>query len=268
MKRFPLIAFAAALFIMPACTDDDTATTEPQGAELTAGTAADVTVKLTDNNAENFYSIGDTIPFSNGYELYLSKFKFYLSNFTLVHEDGRTYQFKDLILGDFSESASLQFRDSVPLGKFTELRFSLGLDPETNNLQPEDFAQEHPLSTYNQMYWTMLKYRFAIFEGKANLSGQLGNSDDALIAYHPGTDPLYKEFSAPVELNIVDESMELNLQVLFNANRMIVDPSGNNSIDFMTEPQSHSAETDIAIAIKFMENWQRATSVSTTVQTR
>lgn len=267
MKRLFLLLMASALFTMPSCTDDDGTVTKPTNPDLKAATSANVQVSLTGNDAQNTYAVGDTLTFSNGYELFLSKFKFYLSNFTLVHEDGRTFEFKDVILGDFSESESLQFNDSVPLGKFTKIRFGLGLDPALNDLQPENFPREHPLSTYNQMYWTMLKYRFAIFEGKANQSGQLGTSDDALLAYHPGTDPLYQIYTAPIDFNIADDNSELDLAIFFNVYRLFEDPSGTNTIDMMNEPQSHSAANDIDIAVKFMNNWREATSVKAIVVT-
>ncbi len=137
----------------------------------------------------------------------------------------------------------------------TLCRFGIGLSTELNDSDPTSFKKDHPLSSYQNMYWNMLKYRFVKFEGRANLSGSLQKGNDFLLAYHTGTDPLYTVVSLPGNYSLNPED---NNTIKVNIELDELFASSQNPIDFETEAQTHSTSADIPVAKKFTTNLTRA----------
>ncbi len=200
--------------------------------------------------------IGDTLIMNTGYDFNLKKFKLYLSNITLIG-DNADPEIKDVLLADVGDPQTGAFSVKIKPGNYSSVRLGIGLDPIQNDSDPESFPDEHPLSSYNQMYWTMLKYRFAILEGRSDITGQLnGDSTDVLNAYHPGLDSLYSINTYPINLSIQEDG---NYELVFT---VYVDEifSHGEGIDMRTEAQSHSEigdslnPGDFDIARRFMEN--------------
>lgn len=216
--------------------------------------------EMTAGNETNKVFIGDTIEIGN-YDFNLKKFKLYLSDITLIRADGSQKEIKDILLADVGDELTGQFTLNLEPDEFTEIYLGFGLNPEQNNSIPESFEREHPLSSFNQMYWTMLKYRFAILEGRTNLIDSLGTSSDKLNAYHPGADTLYRSNTYPLNLKIEDNGsktivLNLDLEELFN---------GSQKLDLMDEPQTHSEPSDSADfsrAVKFMDNLKDCATIS------
>jgi len=216
--------------------------------------------EMTAGNGASKVFIGDTIEIGN-YDFNLKKFKLYLSDITLVRADGSKKEVKDILLADVGDGVTGQFTLDLDSDEFTEIFIGFGLNPEQNNSIPENFERDHPLSSFNQMYWSMLKYRFAILEGRTNLIDSLGTESDKLNAYHPGADTLYRSKSFPLNLKIEENGsktivLNLDLEELFN---------GNPKLDLMTEPQTHSQPTDsidFNRALKFMDNLKDCATIS------
>lgn len=240
--------------------EDENPVNGNEPAPLLSATSVQVEHRLLGPNGQALRP-GDTVRLSSGIDFAVSKYRFYLSNLKLTHQDGRTFTFRNVYLGDIADSSVQRFLDSVPLGTFRQMSLGLGLDPVTNNALPESFPADHPLSTFNQMYWTMLKYRFAILEGRANSRGNLGSSTDALIAYHPGTDPLYREYSQAINWKLDNTNQRLLLQIETSLDALIQGSSPANAIDLLNEPQSHSDAATLSIAEKYMDNWLTALSL-------
>lgn len=201
--------------------------------------------------------IGDTIEIGP-YEFNLKKFKLYVSNINLNKSDGTSVLLKDILLADVGDNETGEFLADIEEGNYNSVTLSFGLDSIQNNSVPENFAREHPLSSFNQMYWTMLKYRFAIFEGRSNKIDSLGTATDRLNAYHPGTDVLYRSRTFPLDINVTTQStrtiiLNLKLDELFY---------GNDTIDLRTEPQTHSEPVDFHVATKFMDNLKDCAEIS------
>lgn len=212
-------------------------------------------IGLSDSSAD--FEIGDTLRLSTGYDLNLKKFKLYLSNVRLTNSTGSTVELEDILLADVGDPSTGAFSVKVPLGTYNQLSLGFGLDADQNNQIPENFDREHPLSSFNQMYWSMLKYRFAILEGRSDDWGQLdGDTSDILNAYHPGTDSLYRVVNYPINLKLEEgQSKAIELWVILDQ----IFAAGEG-IDLRTEPQSHSElgtpaiPGDFYIAKKFMDN--------------
>lgn len=242
-------------FLVSNCEDKD------QDTPSTGTVNFKTSVLLSDGSQT--YQIGDTLRMNTGYDFNLKKFKLYLSHITLIGANGET-EIEDILLADVGDAATGAFSKTVDAGKYTAVRLGYGLDPQQNDQDPESFPREHPLSSYNQMYWTMLKYRFAILEGRSDNTGMLnGDTSDILNAYHPGLDSLYKVVTYPVDFNLGEgQTQEIDLQIfvdlLFSA---------GEGIDMRTEPQTHSemgsptVPGDFYIAKKFMDNLEETAAL-------
>ncbi len=203
--------------------------------------------------------VNDTADLNQDYNLYVSLFQLYLSKITLIDVEGNEALLKDVVLINPGSAGNSHFTLNLPEGDFNRLRMGLGVDPVTNNSDPNSFANDHPLAAYQGMYWSMLKYRFAVFEGRA-IDKNSGSS--ALIAYHTGTDPLYKVVDFPVDISSsklgYELSLSIDLSILFDG------PGGK--IDFPTQSSTHTVVSDphdYQIAEIFMENLQAAIDLQT-----
>jgi hypothetical protein len=244
---------ALSILSLSSCTDDDT-----QNSDVTTSLSVNVVMKSSNNVVRQ----GETIELANDQDIIISLFRVYLSNISLTTSSGAEVELKDVALVDPSSVGDNTFTVNLKGNTFTAINFGLGVDADMNDMNPGDFAQEHPLSTYQSMYWSMLKYRFVKFEGKANSKGNLGNLDDIPIALHPGTDALYKSVQLPVDFSVAtgdkaEMTLEIDMDELF---------SGSNGFDFETESQTHSTTSDIQIADKFMTNL--AASLSAVISTQ
>jgi hypothetical protein len=210
LKRSLLFLLATSLFFV-ACDDSDN--DQPR----------DVRFQLELRKNGNAVALRDTVDLSNGYTFTLTKFLLYLSKVELTDVNGDAQELKKIALLRLEEGGNPLFTGTLKPGLYTNISLGLGVDSVQNESDPTSFPQDHPLAAYQQTYWTMLKYRFAIIEGRSNDSGSLGSSNDILNA-----------------LRLV-----LDIDSLFD---------GPHRIDFRTQPQTHSDTATIEIARNLMEN--------------
>lgn len=243
-RIYSLFALSLILLVFSSCKKED----EP-------GTSSDglvtVSLSLTDGSQQVYE--GETINLQNDYDLKIALFRTFISNVEFQNTNGVWKPFEDVVILDPGtiNSTDNSFSAKLEAGSYQTLRFGLGVDSAMNEEDPSKMSNDDPLSTYQAMYWTMLKYRFAKFEGMANTTGQLGSSSDILLTYHPGTNPLYHMKDLPVSFNLqADGNHTVELEL--NINEML---AGNNAFDFTVENSTHSATPEqIALAAKFMDN--------------
>lgn len=219
--------------------------------------ASMLTFEMELTNGGEKVSINDTVHLEEEYDFYMSLFRLYLSKITLTTTSGDLIPVENVVLLSPANDGQNSFSASVPTEAYNKLSVGFGVDPVQNNLKPENFQNEHPLSSYQSMYWTMLKYRFAKFEGKA-FSRLDDVNDNIMVAYHPGTDELYHSRSFDIDLS---ESPDYHLKLSLDINEIMNGPAGK--IDFATEATTHSTPEDIHIAEKFMKNIAASADVST-----
>ncbi len=76
------------------------------------------------------------------------------------------------------------------------LQFNLGLNDSLNNIDPTTVETTHPLTTYNNMWWSWAtKFIFYKLEGKFDNNND--NTPDANMLYHVGG----SAYNKPVELS-------------------------------------------------------------------
>lgn len=212
-----------------------------------------LTLKVSMVANDKAVALYDTTDLNNTYDLYVSSFKLYLSQLTLIRDDGSENMVKDVALVyPGSDMGADEFTITLPAESYSKLRLGFGVDSVTNNTaDPTSFPNDNPLAAYQGTYWTMLKYRFAIFEGEVQ-----GKNDSTFIplAYHPGTDPLYRTRTFDIDIagtgNDLDLDLKIDLKALFDG------PGG--TFNFPTMSSTHSEPVDIHIARMFMDNLQAA----------
>lgn len=119
-----------------------------------------------------------------------------LSGITLVHEDGReitvltdepvTVRAQDengtevqhtlderYVVVDFDAGETVASLGEVPAGRYTRLRFLLGVDGLDNRIAPEDLPADHPLAVAaGEMHWNWnAGYVFLMLDGLLDIDG-------------------------------------------------------------------------------------------------
>ena len=141
----------------------------------------------------------------NGIPFYISRFQLYLSDIMLVDKLGNEQLLSEVELFDMTtpgsnkvfhgEGTFVQF--PVKAGDFAGLKFSFGVKKALNHEDPADFAQDHPLSVFNEMHWNwQAGYKFMVIEGKIDsTAAAAGNEFGKPLVYHTGLDTLYRSLS-------------------------------------------------------------------------
>lgn len=203
-------------------------------------------------------NVTDTIDFNADYRFYLSTFKAYLSNISLVDAIGNETMLEDVVLIDFERDQTVDFSISLPAGEFTKVKFGLGLDAAQNASDPISFSNDHPLASYQGMYWSMIKYRFAVLEG---LALPKSGSSNIPVTYHTGTDPLYNVVVLDTDINSSSSALDYRLNITIDLNTIFDGPAGK--IDFATESSTHSVGPALKTAEIFMDNMAASINLTT-----
>lgn len=241
-KTLFLFALSSALLFSGCDKDEPTTTNSP--------TSKEMSFNLGLTKAGEPVSLNTDVLSATGFKLNLSTVKLYLSNIQLEKADGSLLDVKDVALFDLSDAESVRFVENIPLGNYTGVRFTIGLDAATNASDPTSFDQTHPLSNYQGMYWSMLKYRFAVIEGTANT--QSGAPGDAVsFTYHTGTDPAMRSFSSDYAFSLTSESVT---ELFFNLDINTMLSGDGGEINPINESSTHSMPSQMPFTNKLMDN--------------
>lgn len=248
MKRLSSIliaAFALLLFNMSSCDRTEPVPSKPKNSK--------VLVKLNMVNDGVPMEWNEITQVDGVNALQFSLLKFYLSNIKIENGAGETSTLTDLILADADDGPAMEYTFSAKAGSYQAISFGIGLDPVQNASDPLDFAPSDPLSAASGMYWSWgMQYRFVVVEGRANVAGNVGSSDDLLLAYHPGADAFYETTRLAKAFALVENqttTLNINIDIadFFNG------PGG--IIDIPTEPQTHTSPPYYDLAEKFSKNF-------------
>jgi hypothetical protein len=128
-----------------------------------------------------------------GKEFFFSKLKFYLSHIKLVRADNTEVEIKDAAFLDWSDNNWKSFSANVDAGTYKGIKFFVGLDPQQNAGNPDDYAADEPLGPKDDMFWEWLKHRFVVLEGTADTLGNNFGGGNIGLVYHTGRDTCYRE---------------------------------------------------------------------------
>ena len=90
-----------------------------------------------------------------GSDFYYDRIQYYMSDFVLIHDGGNELSLGDefvfLVDSDHGSSYNLGNHD---LTEVEQIRFSIGVTPELNHLDPSTYELIHPLAHQNpSMHW-------------------------------------------------------------------------------------------------------------------
>ena len=159
----------------------------------------DLAVDFTAEFADRPLSIlAESYSYPTGAELRLVLFQYYVSDLSLISANGDTVRLEEIDLIRYrdaggSATISRQFA-GVPTGDYTGVTFGLGVKPELNNVDPNNFAADFVLNE-NEFWSPRTRYVFAKIEANAQLPGS--TTFDTGLTYHLGSNELYRR----VELN-------------------------------------------------------------------
>lgn len=117
-------------------------------------------------SSESFAMLQETQT-PEGVAFNVNRMEYYISQVKVTHDGGQVYDFNDLwILADAS-TPTLFVLGSAAIESVESIAFSVGVNPEHNNLDPAGWPMGHPLALKNpSMHWGWASgYRFVAMEG-------------------------------------------------------------------------------------------------------
>lgn len=178
---------------------------------------------------EDFH-LGHAYQKLNGVRYQVDLAKFYLSNLVLLQEGGGEVLVKDLALIDFENTGSLAISSEAPSGKYTGIRFSVGVDSAKNHSDPSIYPQSHPLGLFQSTHWSWQSgYRFILLEGKADSVANTTGAFQDVFLYHTGFDQLYRTITLNNGFTIDEEAnYQFDLKLDFNEVFKDIDMAGDD----------------------------------------
>ena len=223
VKSFLFATIGFALLALSSCKKDEDTTTTPTPTTPAVDPYGKVAVTFTneiDGQALATTGTWYTNPAGNPYNI--SLLKYYVTNFTLVKEDGSEKNFKTYKLIDGSDATTGKFTlDSVANGAYTAVKFYLGVDSARNHTG----AQEGDLDPIHGMIWTW-STGYIFFKHEGQYKDATGTAKSLLL--HLGTDAALASITVPVTKFEVKGNTR-NLFLKLNLNSLYASP---NSIDF------------------------------------
>ncbi|RBL92240.1 MbnP family protein [Chitinophaga flava] len=137
----------------------------------------------------------------SGESFVISRFRYYLSNFSLVNDAGKTVILPPayFLIDDATDSTKRISLDSIPQGNYTALRFMIGVDSARNN----SGVQSGALAPENGMFWTWNSgYIMAQMEGYADAVASPTHQFQFHVGGFKGPYNVLKIVSLPVKLGI------------------------------------------------------------------
>ena len=222
-----------------------------------SGTAQEISLMVTPKVNGTEAKVNQYYHLKNGDSMLISRLDFYMQTFGFKDKSGKSAKLDTVFLFSTKNTSNvIKFRSSSLPTNIDTLSYLCGLGDLTNSLDPNNFPETHPLSSYKNMYWTMgSKYRFLVIEG--NIKTNTG----IMIPYSFHTGLTYKyQTNLPVSI-VLDVnnpklySLNLNIEKLFY-------PTLGSNVDYKNnETQAHGDANDGPLTDKVALNFSRAFSL-------
>ena len=145
-----LFTLSTMFFIASCKHDDDTATPASTSTTYAAG---EVTLEFDNIAGTTHLDVSGATNYTNGAgeTFTVTKFKYYVSNVSLIKEDGSMYDVPDQVfLIDEADSNSISaVLENIPGGKYKGVEYTIGVDSARNVAG----SQQGALDAANGMYW-------------------------------------------------------------------------------------------------------------------
>lgn len=177
--------------------------------------------------------------------LVVNRFKYYISNIQFTNTEGKTIiPENQYFLVDIANEKSLSIQLNIPEGKYTGIRFLLGVD----SIRNVSGVQTGALDPLHGMFWTWNSgYIMAKLEGTANSSTIAGKQ----FTYHIGGFRGQQNTTRLIQLQTT----------VFNSSLTIVADAAKwlNGINISKEPVCHSPGV---LALRFADNYSKMFSIA------
>ncbi len=194
-KKFVFVLMLIAGLFASACDNNN---------EVEPLTNGDLTLQFDSKFGSQPLNLGTTYTSPEGERVTFSQFRYILSNFVLIREDGSTFEILDSYYFMGQEAADKPNRQTIvledlPAGTYIGLNFAIGVDSETNT-STDDF-EKGELSASVGMSWNWnTGYKFINWEGTyANTT----ENRDVLFKLHVGTNDNYRLVQQPFSTPLV-----------------------------------------------------------------
>ena len=213
--------------------------------------AAELTVRL-EPSWENKPLVLDDVSWTNAAKnkLSVTRLAMLLSHAQLQQADGKWIGAEDWVaLVDVAKQRLSFSLNGIPAGRFTALRFDVGLDEAMDKADAAKWPANHPLNPdVNALHWSWRgQYVFLALEGRyQQADGQIGG-----YSYHLAGQPCRGTVEVPVELDLRNDlvlTLSLEVNQLFKA---------RHGIDITAADSTHSGD-DGGLAERIADNAVRA----------
>jgi hypothetical protein len=239
--------FICFSLIFTGCKDDDKEDT----CSCTTG-KVELTIVPTVNGQE--LEMGKVMQDNQSRDYWFTTLKFYLSNLKAVAENGEIVNLVDVAYFDFEPNQSTGAKNNITAdianGTYTAIQYDAGVRQDLNEKDPATFANDHPLSINNNMYWSWsTQYIFTKTEGFV-----VDNGDNKAWFVHCGLEENYEaNRSVPVSFTVTGGSTT-TATITLNLDKVLESP---HTIDLVADGQSHTTD-NMELAANYQENFSVA----------
>jgi len=215
--------------------------------------------------ANNQIIDNNTFSFTNAWDMQLTTLKMYFSNIKANNiTNNRNEDILDVHLVDFNNISTLSINVELESGNYNNFSLGIGLDPQTNLIDPNTVVSNNPLHIFNGMHWAAWDtYIFMKLDGKIDTA--LSNDFNYPFTYHPGAEELYELKTFSSDFNIYP-NLETEIDIIVNINNIFYPIFTNStSIDIISEPSTHTFDGQgnvTQLAITFFENVTQSIDIS------
>ncbi|MGZ5244347.1 MAG: MbnP family protein [Bacteroidia bacterium] len=258
MHKIILSALLVASLFLVSCTDEK---------DPAPSTKANVKFKVNVTAGASPFILNKNYTTADGLEYSMDVARFYLSDITLIKEDGGKVNMKELVFVDLDNpisepydrsSIGTEFTFEVEAGNYKALELGVGV-PKRMNVVSNDYENDHPLSIYRGTDWSWAGYRFLMLEGQAR-NGSSG--DKTGFDYHIASDTFYQQVKLDKKIDI-SPSVTHDIVLNIDMNKVFRPVDDVQKTDPVKEPITHSDETEekINLAWKVIRNFSKAISL-------
>jgi len=191
---------------------------------------------------------------ARGRAITITDFRYYISNIKAIRDDGTEQQAACGVVLVNPDQKNYDF-GTIPAGSYKGLKFTIGLDSNTNHGDPTVFNAGNPLAIQTpSMHWDWNSgYLFMKIEGKVDTTAKCSGSLAVEFFYHLGMDTMKRVIEIPVTFSVqAGKSETVRLKV--DLARML------NVVDMRHETATHSFD-NVPLARKIADSWQASFSL-------
>ena len=245
--------FLSAALALSSCKKDPETVAEPAPDTGTLNIHFDSRRSLTEDFVVNKMYLN-----ANQDSVSLSTFKYFISNVTLVREDGSTYaepnSYHLIQAGNSSAKEQFLIHD-VPAGNYTKIRFSVGVDAEHNS---STATQVGDLGADHDMTWDWnTGYMFVFTMGKYYKAGAANPYPDFM--YTIGKNQHYRTvelaFPSGHELTRIDKANNPKMHLHANILDIFGAQNGTGKVDVKANPFVAGDPQHNTVAEKIADNY-------------